>query len=253
MPGRDNDRAVAAADLLWRARQTGPIDTLPETCRPRDEADAYAIQDAIAAHHGPIAGWKVGAASPAATPNCAPLLAGTLYPSPSGFDPSLCRLRGVEAEIAVRLADDLPPRRDPYGRDEVLAAIETAFPVIEVCESRFQDLSAADDLSKLADSNSNAALVLGGDWAGWADLDAESQPVTLLFDDSVEVEQRGGNTAGDPRRLLVWLANHLSLRGHGLAAGQVVTTGSWTGLRFAAPGSRVTAVFPGIGEAVVSF
>ena len=38
-------------------------------------------------------------------------------------------------------------------------------------------------------------------------------------------------------------------RGLGLHAGDVVTTGAWTGLEIAKPGDEVTARFPGIGEA----
>ena len=38
-------------------------------------------------------------------------------------------------------------------------------------------------------------------------------------------------------------------RGLGLHAGDVITTGAWTGLEIAKPGDEVTARFPGIGEA----
>ena len=43
---------------------------------------------------------------------------------------------------------------------------------------------------------------------------------------------------------LLWLANHRRRRG-GLAAGQVVTTGTCTGLFRAPPGARVRALFAG--------
>jgi 2-keto-4-pentenoate hydratase len=44
---------------------------------------------------------------------------------------------------------------------------------------------------------------------------------------------------------------HAAQRGHGLRAGDVVTTGAWTGLVEAKAGDTVTAKFPGIGEATV--
>jgi 2-keto-4-pentenoate hydratase len=47
---------------------------------------------------------------------------------------------------------------------------------------------------------------------------------------------------------LVWLANHAARQGRGIAAGDIVTTGSHTGLTFANSTSRITARFPGLGE-----
>ena len=39
----------------------------------------------------------------------------------------------------------------------------------------------------------------------------------------------------------------------GLRAGDVITTGAWTGMHFVDPGAEIVARFPGIGEARVSF
>ena len=62
---------------------------------------------------------------------------------------------------------------------------------------------------------------------------------------------KGAHSFGNPFRLLPWLANHSSKRGVGLRAGDIVTTGAWTGLEIAKAGDEVTARFPGIGEATV--
>ena len=43
-----------------------------------DRAQVYAVQDGVARATGPVAGWKVGARTPTAEPNPAPLLAGAL-------------------------------------------------------------------------------------------------------------------------------------------------------------------------------
>ncbi len=246
-------RARAAADLLLGARKNGPIEGLPESCRPRDAAEAYAIQDAVAAHLGPIEGWKVGAGGPDELPNCAPLLARTVLASPVHLDSARHCLRGIEAEVAFRFARDLPPRDRDYSRAEVTAAIEAAFPAIEVCESRFRDRTALDPFSKLADNNMNAILVLGEAWHGWPDLEVARQAVRLSFDERIVVDQNGGNTAGDLIRLLVWLANHLGKRGPGIGRGQVVTTGSWCGLIEAGRARSIVAAFPGIGETSLRF
>ncbi|HMA32206.1 MAG TPA: fumarylacetoacetate hydrolase family protein, partial [Casimicrobiaceae bacterium] len=58
---------------------------------------------------------------------------------------------------------------------------------------------------------------------------------------------------GDLRFLLAWLAGHAAGRGRALAAGDVVTAGTWTGLVAAAPGQTIDVEFPGIGAATARF
>jgi 2-keto-4-pentenoate hydratase len=45
------------------------------------------------------------------------------------------RLRGVEAEIAFLLGKDLPPRAAPHSREELVIAIASCHPAIELLES----------------------------------------------------------------------------------------------------------------------
>jgi 2-keto-4-pentenoate hydratase len=49
--------------------------------------------------------------------------------------------------------------------------------------------------------------------------------------------------------LLPWLAAHAARRCGGLRRGDVVTTGTWTGMHFAAAGDAIEARFPGLGQA----
>ena len=66
-------------------------------------------------------------------------------------------------------------------------------------------------------------------------------------------EGAGANVLGDPWEVMVWLANNLSGRGIGLAAGQVVTTGSAADVVSVSPGDTVTAEFGPLGSATVHF
>ena len=61
----------------------------------------------------------------------------------------------------------------------------------------------------------------------------------------------GGNPAGDVWRLLAWVANSCAARCGGLRKGELVTTGSCTGLLFAAPNVHVVAEFDGLGRVEV--
>ncbi len=242
-----------ARRLLDARRQGAPLAALPEAERPADAAAAYAVQDAVVAALGGIGGWKVGAASPAAEPACSPLPAAGVVASGHEFPPGAFRLNGLEAEIAFKLAFDLPPRGSPYGEEDVLAAIATVHPAIEILDSRFVDMRAVDPLSALADFGSHGALVVGPGRTVDRRVDQTRQPVRLEAGERALYEGVGGNAAGDVIRLLAWLANHAAARCGGLRAGQVVTTGSCSGLTFARPPERVRALLAGIGacEAVL--
>lgn len=242
--------AGALAELLLAARRTGrPIEALPAALVPATADVAYAVQDAVQAALGAVAGWKVGAASPAAEPNCAPLLAASVAASPARWPAARFRLRGIEGELAFRFGRALPPRAAPYDADEVWAAIDTLHPAIELVESRFADFRAMDKLALLADFGSNGAFCYGAAVRDWRAVDFLRQPAVLTIGGKEMATAIGGNAAGHPRRLLAWLANHLASRGGGIAAGDIVTTGTHTGLAFAEPGATVTVRFAGLGEA----
>ena len=214
--------------------------------------DAYAVQERVVRELGPVGAWKVGAASPTAEPVRAPILAATIHASPATLPAAGFHVIGIEAEIAYRLGADLPPRARPYTAEEVAAAVEGMLPAIELVDTRLADHTAAPPLWKLADNQINGGLVTGPLATEWRRFDPLSQPVRLEVEGTVVAEGRGGNTAGDPFRLLVWLANHLGSEGGGLRGGQIVTTGSLTGLRFVAPGARVRATLEGLGEVAVT-
>ena len=74
-----------------------------------------------------------------------------------------------------------------------------------------------------------------------------------VFFDDAEVKLRTGNPAGGMTRLVRWLADTGTRWAGGLRAGQVVTTGSWTGKDFAMPGGTARIRFARCGEAVVRF
>lgn len=233
------------------ARRAGiPLKSLGEFA-PRDAAEAYAVQDAVAdALDRAVPAWKTGASSPDAEAGFAPIF--ELAESPAEFPASALRLYGIEAEIAFRLGQDLGPRDEPYRPDEVAAAIASAHPAVELVETRFIDFDAADPLEKLADNGSNAALILGPAMADWRGLDLARPPVVVSIDGK-EAARSTGNTGGDPLRLLAALADHLGFRRGGLRKGEVVTTGSCSGLVFAVPGARVVADFGPHGKVELCF
>ena len=234
---------AAAASYLLTARHTRPGLPLPPALRPRAEADAYEIQRLTLAQLGPIGGWKVGAAGPEAPPSCAPMLLSGLHEAPATLPSDAFTSRDIESEIAFRLRADLPPRATPYTRGEVLGAIESCFPGIEVLQSRYADPAAADPLSNLADLIRHGAYVSGAPIADWQNRDFTAMRVTQTINGAVL--ERQGTPAGDMIRLVQWLADTGAVWAGGLRAGQIITCGSWTGATPAPPQARVGAAFSG--------
>lgn len=244
------DVSYAVSSLL-QARRSG-TQIAPPFALP-DRSAVYSIQDGVAAATGPVAGWKVGARTPEAEPNPAPLLAGALAPSPGRFDGKAMHMIGVEIEISFHIVRDIVARGAPVGRDEALAAVGNAFVGMEVVDTRLANFQEADPEWLLADNQMNHALVVGDAITDWRGLDWPSLQVKLVIDGSVVVEQKGGLGAVDPVRPLAWMIDHAVRRRGGIRAGQAITTGSWTGLRYFPPGTRARGEFVGLGSVEATF
>src|SRR6202020_953015 len=61
-------------------------------------------------------------------------------------------MRVGEPEFAFRMATDLPPRTAPYTAAEVLQAVGTLHPAIEIPDSRFVDAVGAGAAQIIADN-----------------------------------------------------------------------------------------------------
>jgi len=241
-----------AVALLVDARRTGrKPESLPESCRPRTVDEAHAIQDAVAvALEEGVAGWKV-ATTPEGHVVHGGLLRSRLAKTGATLPSSRTPLLGVEAEIAFRFDRALPPRATEYSYDEVASAV-TAFPAIEIVDSRYSTYPKTPLLDRVADFHSNGAFVQGEPLDNWRDLDLVNLEVELVIDGQSVVRKIGGHASKDPLLPAVSLANDLRLGG-GIVAGQLVTTGTYTGLTFAKPGQGVQAIFHGVGSVSVQF
>ncbi len=244
---------MQAAGLLLDARRTNrPIDDLPAGLRPTTLDEAYFVQDRLALSYGEIGGWKVGAPTAEATPMFAPMPLAWIASNHAELG-GRHRFRGLEAEIAFQMGNDLPLREKAYSRDEVVAAIASCHPAIEVIESGLTDPLKAEKLSMIADLQMHGAFVYGAAVANWQRIDFSQEQVLLAVDGVVRVERTGSNTSGDLMRLLPWLANEGAARTGGLKAGQWVTTGSWTGLSLGMAGAGVDVTFSTVGKVHLQF
>ena len=124
---RENELMEAANLLLDARREAAPIADLPEALRPVTQDEAYFVQDRMAEAYDEIGGWKIGAGTPEATPAFAPMPRNWIAASgaeltdlPGGKQ---WRYRGLEAEIAFLMGEDLPPRETPYTRERAVGGV----------------------------------------------------------------------------------------------------------------------------------
>jgi 2-keto-4-pentenoate hydratase len=241
-----------AAGLLLEARRTGVrLASLPAPAHPVTWDDAYAIQDLVTRQLGSRAGWKVGAATPDAEPFRAALTSNTVFDGATRMPASRFHVIGVEAELVYRFNKTLIARQQPYDADEVMAAVGSIHAAIEIVDTRFAAWDSTDRLSQIADQVNHGALIVGSGRTDWKEVDPVHEPVTLWIDDNPAWETVGGNSAGDPVRMLVWLANKGARSLSGIKAGDEITTGSCTGTVFVNGPCRIAAEFPGVGRAML--
>ncbi len=256
------DEIEAAARLLFEARASRHrIRRLPDALAPRTTHDAEAICESLTGLlERPLGGWKVGATDPAVPiklglerPFCGPIPAIHLYESGARVDWADLMRPVVEAEIGLRLGHDLPPRAGPYTREEVAAAIESLHPGIEIPESRLEDDHPHGALGMVADLGYAGRYVAGAGLRDWQAIPVESLAARLLINGREVARGSAAKAFGHPLDGVVWLANHRGQRFHaGLRAGDIVSTGSLTGIHWTRPGDVVVADYGALGSVTVT-
>lgn len=244
------DRAAVAraAALLAGLRNGGSAVADLGIHGPQSIEDAHAVQDEVVALIGePVAGYKVFGREPDEVMRGA-ILASRMKDSDFVVDPRDAPMLGIEVEIAFRLERDFVLAEGPFDY-ETLARAVTALPAIEIVATRFESYEKAPLLHRLGDMMSNGFLIVGEGRADWRDFDLEAIGVSLRFDGKDICRRNGGHAAVDP--LLPALALINSRRLEKVVAGQVITTGTYTGVERASPGVRVDAEFEGFGAVSV--
>jgi 2-keto-4-pentenoate hydratase len=258
----DEIQTEAASRILrnhWRAGTK--LAGLDAAFRPRDRAEGYAIQARVEHQSaGQLFGWKIAATSEAGQKhiNVRGPMAGRILPEtiiPEGGTAAMAgnEMRVAEPEFAFRMRVDIPPQAGAYSVAEVLSAVDTLHPAIEIPDSRFADFANAGEAQIIADNACAHLFVLGAATnADWRALDlVEERPVITLR--GQRHVGHGRNVLGDPRIALAWLANELRQLGITLKAGQVVTTGTCHPPLPIQSGDRMLADFGALGQVSVAF
>jgi 2-keto-4-pentenoate hydratase len=228
-------------EALGRARLSAK--SIPEFSaneRPKDEAEGYEVQAGLAEWFrgeglGNVAGYKVGATTPAMqqylgvdAPAYGRIMKANVHVSGTRIDASRFCKPGIECEIAVRIASDIPLQDAEWTREDLAGHIAAIAPAIELVENRYGDFLAAGLGTLIADDFFHKACVLGEFVEDWRALDLPQVSGRTVINGEEVATGDGAQVMGHPLEALVWLANKLHSQGRSLKAGEIVLTGSMT-------------------------
>ncbi len=257
----NQEQISESANILWQHwMRSEQIDELPDHCRPSDRYEAYAVQAQIAQLSGQkVFGWKIAATSKAGQkhigvdgPLAGRLLSNKVMESGIRLRLGKNLMKVAEVEFAFQMRESLPPRAGEYSMEEVVNAVATLHPAIEIPDSRYSDFVNVGAAQLIADNACACWFVLGpATKVDWRKHDLAGHAVTMWRNDAVAAEGSGANVLDDPRIALTWIANELRSQNTGLLAGEVVTTGTCVLPHAIAPGDTIRADFGEFGTAVV--
>ena len=242
-----------AIRLLSDAAKSGEwLRELPVASKPPSISEALQMQEALVARlDGTVSGWKVATDAPSGASMWGGIFAADCFVSPAKIDGRMYAPLGVEGEIAFRFDRDLPGRTEPYSRSEIEAVL-TAFPAIEIVSSRFISYQDTPVLDRLVDRMSNGGLVIGAPRPDWRDIDLSTLRVTLSCDGVTILDKIGGHARVDPLLPALDFIHTVQAR-KTFKAGDVITTGTFTGLVFGKPGQHFTVEFQNFGRIELTF
>ena len=135
----------------------------------------------------------------------------------------------VEAELVIRLGQDLPAHPEGDWTAEEAAGLEQELLIgIEVASDPIPDINSLGPTVIAADFGNNNGLVLG---SVLADRPGEPPvPLALYIDEQLIGEGSGANLPGGIHHGLATALNILVSRGHSVPAGTVFAAGTITGI-----------------------
>ena len=229
---------AVAAELVG-ARGAGRSLTGFPGAVPTSMAEAYRIQDrAISRWPDSLVGWKIGyVPADRRTPGDPDRLVGPIWGRqchPRDDPPSAVEVgvfaagfAAVEAELVIRLGQDLPARAG-WTADEAAGLEQDLLVGIEVASSPIPDINSLGPTVIAADFGNNNGLVLGpvlGPRPG-----AAAVALTCTVDGQLVGEGSADNLPGGMHHGLATALNILGRRNRPVGAGMLFATGAITGI-----------------------
>ncbi len=229
--------------------------------------DGYAIQrawvDMKLARGRKIIGHKIGLTSRAmqmasnvTEPDYGALLDDMLFQEGTDIPISRFIVPRVEVELAFMLAR--PLRGPGLTTTDVLAATDYVVPAIEIIDARIAQRDPdSGEMRKvfdtISDNAANAGVVPGGRPVRPDSLDLRWCGALLYKNGVIEETGLAAGVLNHPATGVAWLANRLAAYDQGLAAGELVLSGSFTRPVFGAAGDTFHADYGPLGNVAFRF
>jgi 2-keto-4-pentenoate hydratase len=220
----------AAADLLARARAGQALPGLPEALRPQSLGQAEAVQNAtLAAMREGVGGWKVGRHDGVVF--SAPIPASRVLAAPVHSPITLPAERYIELELALSFRQSVSPADVATLILGDLTALTTVATLFEFVQGRFLPDAVTGPLDRIADCVANDGAMVRATLMPWTLEMLDLPPAVTLMQDGAVLSQRSGPHVAMPvvPLLEAWIAR-IRQEGRGIAAGEVVTLGSLSGM-----------------------
>jgi 2-keto-4-pentenoate hydratase len=255
---RQHELACLLATLRREGRQQSGLD---ERLVPPDKEIAYRVARMVAEELGwEVVGWKIAAMKQGMQRQLrtdSPIYGRvfrSVKMSPATVEHAKQCSPIPEVEYQARLGADLPPRAKPYSVEEITEAVISLHPGIELAECRFVHDAAFPPLTAiLADGAGSGTVVYGPAIPDWQKRDIVRQEVVLTCNGTPRRKGTAAEALDHPMVPLTWLANELSRTGIGLKTGEMISTGTLTGMLRPKQGETYVADFGPFGSVTATY
>jgi 2-oxo-hept-3-ene-1,7-dioate hydratase len=229
--------------------------------------EAYAVQRVVVGMKQQAGarqiGWKIGLTSRAmqmalaiTTPDSGVLLDDMLFQDGATIPAGRFIQPRVEAEIAFVMK--APLMGADITRGDVLAATDYLSPALEILDTRILRADPATGRARtivdtVSDNAANAGSVIGPARHAPGAQGLRWVGAIVKRDGVVEETGLGAGVLDDPVMGIVWLVARLARYGQGLAAGDIVLSGSFIRPLECPPGTAIAADFGGFGQMAIRF
>jgi 2-keto-4-pentenoate hydratase len=234
---------------LAKCRRAGTVSLLPlDKLASRAEAETFQAA-AVSAVGGVPCGYKIGATSVEVQlllnchePIYSPIFSEDVLSSGSTF--RIPRgLLGVECEFGFVMGRDFPGPTEASDIAALRSAIAECFVGLELVGRRLADEVPLNEVSSIADFALDVAVIRGQPIPEWRRYDLAAISVRAVLDGVTVVTGTGEMVLGHPLNALEWLAETLHRRGGSLRSGEIILTGTCTGITKVSPGQTFDGYF----------
>jgi len=240
-----------AADWVLEQHNNGAnYNPLPSSFDITTLTDAYKVQELVIKNwvtsFGKISGYKLALTSKPIQKMCGldhPCI-GRVFQSTIRANNKDLKLSdfgrlGVEFELAIRIASDMPRQSKPWTANSVKENIKSICASFELVDDRNANYSNLDPYSLIADNSWSAGAILARESRQWENFNFENTIVTKIVN-GVSESSITGAALGNPLHSIAWVANFLNETGSSLKANEFVMTGSTFATIFPNPGDSLT-------------